>query len=60
MFSSNKLDSALNKDGNYYLQVFLKQCKYIQKIVIRHINDNLRDFSFSDESDEEYRQVNAF
>ena len=23
------LDSALNKDGNYYPQVFLKECKYI-------------------------------
>ena len=23
------LDSALNKDGSYYLQVFLKECKYI-------------------------------
>ena len=25
------LDSALKKDGNYYSQVFLKECKYIQK-----------------------------
>ena len=23
------LDSTLNKDGNYYPQVFLKECKYI-------------------------------
>ena len=23
------LDSDLNKDGNYYPQVFLKECKYI-------------------------------
>ena len=23
------LDSALSKDGSYYLQVFLKECKYI-------------------------------
>ena len=23
------LDSALNKDGSYYLQVFSKECKYI-------------------------------
>ena len=22
-----RLDSALNKDGNYYLQLFLKECK---------------------------------
>ena len=52
------LDSALKKNDNYYLQVFLKQCKYIEKKVIRHINDNLSDFSSSsdnddDESDEE-------
>ena len=25
------LDSTLNKDGNYYPQVFLKECKYIKK-----------------------------
>ena len=24
------LDSALNKDGNYYPQVFLKECKFIK------------------------------
>ena len=35
------LDSALKKNENYYLQVFLKECKYIEKKVIRHINDNL-------------------
>ena len=47
------LDSALKKDDNYYPQVFLKECKYIEKKVVRHIHDNLSDFSFSDESDEE-------
>ena len=47
------LDSALKKDGNYFPQVFLKECKQIQKKVIRHINDNLSNFSSSDESDEE-------
>ena len=26
------LDSALNKDGNYYPQVFLKECEYIEKL----------------------------
>ena len=41
------------KDENYHLQMFLKQCKYIEKKVIRHSNDNLSDFSSSDESDEE-------
>ena len=57
------LDSALKKNDNYYLQVFLKEWKYIEKKVIRHINDNLSGFSSSssdddddddDESDEEY------
>ena len=48
------LDSALKKDENYYPQVFLKECKYIEKKVARHINDNLSDFSYSDYSDEEY------
>ena len=45
------LDFALIKNENYYPQVFLKECKYIEKKVIRHINDNLTNFSYSDESD---------
>ena len=45
------LDSALKKDGNYYPQVFLKECKCIEKNVIRHINYNLGDFSSCDQSD---------
>ena len=45
------LDSALNKDGNYYPQVFLKNCKYIKKKVIWYISDNLSYSSSSDESD---------
>ena len=48
------LDSALKKDDNYYLQMFLKERKYIEKKVIRHINDNFSYFSSSDESDELY------
>ena len=48
-----RLGPALKKDENYYLQVFLKECKYIEKKVIRHINHDLSDFSYSDESDEE-------
>ena len=48
------LDSALKKDENYYPQVFLKGYKYIKNKVIRHINDNLSYFSYSDESDEKY------
>ena len=45
------LDSALNKDGNYYPKVFLKECKYIDKKVIRYIIHDLD--SSSDDSDEE-------
>ena len=48
-----RLDFALKKDDNYYLEVFLKECKYIEKKVIRNMNDNLSDFSYSDEPDED-------
>ena len=36
------LDSALKEDENYYQQVFLKECKYIEKeeIVNRNIMDD--------------------
>ena len=44
-FAVISLNSALKKDGNYCLQVFLKRCKYIDKKVIRHINDELSDGS---------------
>ena len=45
---------ALIKDENYYPQVFLKECKYIEKKVARYIHDNLKDFSSDDdEFDEE-------
>ena len=47
------LGSALKKDDKYYPQVFLKSCKYYEKKVVRHINDNFSDFSSFDESDEE-------
>ena len=48
------LDCALKKDENYYPQVFLKECKYIKKKVIRHIIDDLESSSDdSDDSDEE-------
>ena len=46
-------DSALKKDENCNQQVILKECKYIKKKVIRQIHNNLNDFSYSDESDEE-------
>ena len=40
------LDSALKKDDNYYPQVFLKECKYFEKKVVRHIHDSLSGFSY--------------
>ena len=46
------LDSALKKGENYYPKVFSKECKYIKKIVIRHINENFSDFSFFDYSND--------
>ena len=45
------LESTLKKDENYYLQVFLKKYKYINKKVVRHITDDLE--SSSDDSDKE-------
>ena len=36
------LDSSLNKDENYYPQVISKECKYIEKKVVRNIYDNLQ------------------
>ena len=37
--------------------MFLKECKYIEKKAVKHILDNLSDFSYSsddsDDSDEE-------
>ena len=47
------MDSALKKYENYYCQVFLKECKYIEKKLDRDIYDNLGDFSCSDKSDVE-------
>ena len=47
------LDSAVKKDDNYYVQMFLKECKCVQKKVVSHIHDNLSDFSSSDESEEQ-------
>ena len=35
------LESALKKDKNYYLQMFLKECKYSEKVVIRHITEDI-------------------
>ena len=38
------LDSDLKKDDSYYPQVFLKECKYSEKKIDRHLHDNLIDF----------------
>ena len=43
------IDSVLKKDENHYVQVFLKEFKYIEKEVIRHIIGDLE--ISSDESD---------
>ena len=45
------IGSALQKDENYYLQGFLKECKYIEKELIKYITGD-PEFS-SDKSDEE-------
>ena len=45
------IGSILKRDENYYLQVFSKECKYIEKKVIRHITDDLEDSP--DDYDEE-------
>ena len=50
--------SALKKDGNFYPQVFSKECNYIEKKVVGHIHDNLNDFPYSsDESQKEKIKV---
>ena len=38
---------------SYYPQLFLKECEYTEKKLIRHINQNLSDFSFDNDCDEE-------
>ena len=38
------LDSALEKDEDYYPQVFLKEFKYIEKKIVRHIHDSFLFF----------------
>ena len=46
------IDFVLEKDENYYPQIFLKECKYIkkEKMVIRYISNDLK--VFSDDSDQ--------
>ena len=47
------IDFVLKNGENYYLQVFLKECKCIEKEkkVVRYINDDLK--IYSDDSDED-------
>ena len=53
------LDSPFQKDKSYYLQVFLKECKYIKEKVIRHIDDNLRDFLLTSLMKNKYFLINT-
>ena len=47
------LDYALKKDENYQPQVFVKECKYIKKKLIRHVIDDLESsFDSQDDSDD--------
>ena len=56
MFTSNGR-RFLKQDDNYYPQVFFKKCKYIEKKVVRHIHDNVSDFSYFEQSDVEQTKV---
>ena len=50
-------DSALKKDENCYSQLFLKECKHIEKEVIKYITEDIDiSFDYSDKFDEE--QIN--
>ena len=54
------IDSVLKKDEHYYPQVFLKECKYIEKEkkLIRYITSILKFSSDdSDESNEEWIKI---
>ena len=42
------IGSVCKNDKNWYLQVFSKECRYIEKKVIRYITDNLEISSDSD------------
>ena len=49
------------KDENYYPQVFLKECKYIEKKVVGHIIDDFGSSSDdSYDSHEEWIKYNVF
>ena len=46
------LDFIIKNGGSYYLQLSLKECKYIEKKIIRHIVYDLE--RFFDDSDDSY------
>ena len=48
------IDSVHKKDENYCLQLFSKQCKYIEKKMIRYVTEDLE--ISSDDSDESYEE----
>ena len=43
------LDFAPKKDDNYYPHEVSRECEYIEKKIVRYINDNLSDCSSSDD-----------
>ena len=55
------MDSRLKIDEHYYPQVLLKECKCINKKLIRHIIDDLEsssnDSDDSDDSDKEWMKA---
>ena len=44
--------TLIQKDDNYYPQVFLREFKYIEKKLVRHVIDDLESSSDSDDSGE--------
>ena len=49
-FAVISLESALKKYENYYWEVFLKECQYIEWKVVRHSNVILNNSSYSEKS----------
>ena len=47
------LDFTPKKDDNYYPHEVSRECEYIEKKIVRYINDNLSDCSSDDESNAE-------
>ena len=49
------LDSTLKKDENYYPQALLKEYKYIEKKVVKHIIDESSSDDSDDSDEEEFK-----